>query len=65
MGGSLLTVEITQGFLEEAPVELSLEGWAGEETATDRKEWPKQGSGGEVSVCVVPCDHASILPTVP
>jgi hypothetical protein len=30
MRGSLLTVEIKQGFLEEAPVELSLEGWAGE-----------------------------------
>ena len=65
MGGSLLIVEITQGFLEEAPVELSLEGWAREgkrERLTERKEWPKQRPGGEVSFLVVPCDHASLLP---
>lgn len=41
MGGSRLMVEIMQGFLEEAPGELSLEGWAREGTSEqlpERKE---------------------------
>lgn len=49
MGGSLLIVEIPQGFLEEAPVQLTLEGCAREgksERLPERKAWPKQRSRG-------------------
>lgn len=57
MGGLLLTVEITQGFLEEAPVELSLEGWAGEgkrEQLTERNGLSKGLGVRSVSVwCLV------------
>lgn len=68
MGGSLLIVEIPEGFLEEAPVQLSLEGWAREgkrERLLERKERPKQRPGGGVSSRVLPGDRASLLPPVP
>lgn len=68
MGGSLLIVEIPQGFLEEAPVQLSLEGWAEEgkqEILPVRRERPQPRPRAGVSSCVLPHDRASLPPTVP